>query len=175
VGARRFESRFVSNGTDAFVVDNGRTIPLSDDQKRELRSGSGDGATGLEGLSLDDWIQAPKVAPGPRVDGTATEVVTGKLDPVPAINDLVDLAGGFGYRDAPAKLKGDSATRVRRAVRRSSAEAVTGKRDHILRRLRMTIVFAPSQVKDTRFAQALRGLTAAELTLRLDVTNVNRN
>ena len=173
VGSQRFTSRFVSTGTDAFLVDDGKTTPLPADQKRDLERGSGDNVTGLEGLSLDDWIQKPRVTNGPSLDGRPTESVTGTLDPVPAINDLVDLAGGFGFSDGPKKLSGDSATRVRHAVSRSSVVAMAGKKDHILRRLRLSMVFAPSAVKDARITQALRSLAAPQLTLRLDVTGVN--
>ena len=174
-GSSRRTTRFISTGKKAYVRLDGRLVELDDEQLEDLRVRDGADDAGLEGLSLTDWVENPKVAAGPRVDGVATRRVTGKVDAVPAINDLVELAAGFGADeddDLPQKLDGDGAERVRRVTRDSSMVLVAGRRDGIVRKLDLTIDLAVQDI-DAEIRRALRGLSGAEITLSLDLTDVN--
>ena len=174
-GGTRQTTRFISTGKKAFVRADGPLIELDDEDVEDLRVRDGADDSGLEGLALGDWVENPKVATGPRVDGVATRRVTGKVDAVPAINDLVELAAGFGAGDddeLPSKLEGDAADRVRRVTRGSSLVLLAGRRDRIVRRLDLTIELSARDI-DADVRRALRGLAGAEIVLSLDLTDVN--
>jgi hypothetical protein len=172
-GSRR-TTQFISTGRAAFVRLDGRLVELTDQQLERLRVRDGDGPQGLEGLSLTDWVESPKVTTGPTLDGVRTQRITGAVDAVPAINDLVALATGFGVddEDAPRRLEGDAAERVRRAARTSTVTLLVGREDKLLRRLDLTIEFSLQRIDDN-VRKALRGLTGAELSLKIDLTDVN--
>lgn len=164
---------FISTGEQAFVELDGEFQRLDDAQLDELRvTGDAEGS-GLDGLSLEDWVKEPKVATGPRVGGAATRRITGTVDAVPAINDLVELAGGFGGTDddVPGRLEGESADAVRRAVRSATVELLVGAEDDLLRQLDLVIELS---VRDAAVRRALKGLAGARLSLELDVERVNR-
>ena len=172
-GGERRTTGFVSTGEQAYVELDGEFQQLDDAQLEELRVADDAEGGGLEGLSLEDWVKEPKVGTGPRVDGVATRRITGAVDAVPAINDLVELAGGFGAADddAPARLEGDSADAVRRAVRSATVEMLVGAEDNLLRQLDLVIDLS---VRDPAVRRALKGLAGARLSLELAVERVNR-
>ena len=170
-GARRRTTGFISTGKRAFVELDGDVYELDDAQVDDLRVTGTDEAGGLDGLDLDEWIRQPKVAAGPRVDGMVTERITGAVDAVPAINDLLALAGTFGAgdHDGPRRLEGDGADHVRRAVRRSSVVLLTGREDRLLRHLDLVIELSVDD--DAR--RALESLAGAVLRFELDVNDMN--
>lgn len=172
-GARRRTTGFISTGDKAFVELDGKVYELESAQVEDLRVTDSGEEGGLDGLSLEDWVTNPRVAAGPRVDGVATERITGELDAVPALNDLLALAGDFGADDdAPRRLDGEGADHVRRAVRRTSVEILTGKEDRLLRRLDLVIELSVAD-NEPQLRRALKGLAGAVLRLDLDVTDMN--
>jgi hypothetical protein len=173
-GDRRRTTRFVSTGAEAFAVVDGDVEQLTGRQLEDLRAGEGGGEGGLDGLHLDDWFDEPTVKAGPQVDGVTTEQITGPVDAVPAMNDLLTLSQDLGVPqdEAPRLLEGDGANRFRRAVRSAEAELLTGKEDRLLRRLRLTIRLEPSATGDLR--EVLRDLTGVRLSFSLAVTDVNQ-
>lgn len=171
-GEQRRATRFVSTGTRAFVEVDGRLTELTDAQLSDLRVKDEGSSGGLEGLSLRQWLDDPKLAPGPTVDGVATEQITGKADAVAILNDVIGLTQQFGAGDGSIdKLEGDAADRVRRAVSAAGAELVTGMDDRLLRRADVTVDLA---VDDPRVREALGDLAGARLTLTLEVKDLNR-
>ena len=129
-------------------------------------------AGGLDGLSLRRWLDDAELAPGPTVDGVATEQITGKADAVAILNDVIGLTEQFGAGDGTVrKLEGDAADRVRKAVAGARAEVVTGKDDRLLRRADVSVDLA---VTDPRVREALGELAGARLTLALEVKELNR-
>ena len=129
-------------------------------------------AGGLEGLKLTEWLDDPKLAPGPVLDGVATEQVTGMADAVSILNDVIGLTQDFGATsDGLARLEGDAADRVRRAVAGAQAEVVTGTDDRLLRRATASVDLA---INDPQVREALGDLAGARLTLSLEVTNLNQ-
>ena len=175
-GDQRRTTRFVSTGTRAFVQLGGRTYELEPGQVADLRATGEDeaGKGGLDGLRLDEWIDDPRLGVGPGAGAGATDLITGTLDPVAALNDVLSLAAGFGVseEDAPRQLEGESAERVRRAVRSSSVELLTGRSDRLLRRLRMQIDLGVEDQAALR--EALGRLAGVRLGMELRVDQPNR-
>lgn len=171
-GDERRTTRFLSTGSRAFVEVDGRLTELDESQVADLRVGDNGSGGGLDGLSLRTWLDDPQLAPGPEIDGAATEQVTGKADAVAILNDVIGLADQFGTGAGPVRrLEGDAAERVRQAVAAAQAEVVTGKEDRLLRRADVSVDLA---VTDARVREALGELAGARLTLALEVTDLNR-
>lgn len=174
-GAKRRTTRFISTGTEGFVRLDGRTYELTEEQLKPLRATGKDdaGGGGLEGLDFTDWIDDPAVAEGPTVDGVSTQRISGKVDPVEALNDVLGLAAEFGAGgDVPDAVAEDDEDTVRRAVRSSKLVLLTGKQDRLLRRFTLDIVMdVGSQAK---LREALGDLAGVRLSIALDVTKVNK-
>lgn len=171
-GAQRRTTRFISTGARAFVEVEGRTTELTENQLADLRVKDEGSQGGLAGLSLRQWLENPKVAPGPALDGVATEQITGKADAVSILNDVIGLTEQFGAGDGSvARLEGDAADRVRRAVTGATAQVVTGKEDRLLRRADVSVDLA---VTDPEVRKALGDLAGARLGLTLEVKELNR-
>ncbi|MEY2477259.1 MAG: hypothetical protein QOG87_2574 [Actinomycetota bacterium] len=174
-GGERRTTGFVSTGEKAFVELDGIYTQLDNAQVEELRVTGDAKGGGLDGLSLDEWVAEPTVSTGPRVGGVATRRITGAVDAVPAINDLLELAGGFGAadEDAPTRLEGEGADAVRRAVESAKVDLLVGAEDDLLRKLELVIDLSV-QGESSEVRRALKGLAGARLAFQLDVGDVNR-
>lgn len=171
-GTELRSSRFVSTGSRAYIGIDGTFTELTGDQLSGLRVTKEGSGGGLEGLTLTRWLAGPTVAPGPAVEGVATEQVTGTPDPIAILNDVIGLSEQFGSApEGVMRLEGDAADRVRRAVSGSQAEVITGQDDRLLRRARASVDLA---VTDPKVREALGDLTGARLALTLEVTELNR-
>ena len=175
-GAKRRTTTFISTGADAYVEVDGTTYRLAPEQVADLRATGNDeaGKGGLEGLDLDEWIEDPQVAPGGTVDGVAVDRLTGKVDAVEALNDVLGLASEFGAtaEGAPNRLEGDDAEQVRRAVRETQLELLTGRSDRLLRHLRIDVSFGVDE--DQELVRALGSLAGVRISFELDVSRPNR-
>ena len=175
-GATRRTTTFISTGADAYVEIDGTTYRLAPAQVADLRATGDDeaGGGGLEGLDLDEWIDDPQVAPGGAVDGVAVDRVTGEVDAVEALNDVLGLASEFGatVEGGPSRLEGDDAEQVRRAVRGTHLELLTGRSDRLLRHLRIDVSFGAEEERE--LARALGPLAGVRLSFELDVSRPNR-
>jgi hypothetical protein len=142
----------------------------------ELRATGDDeaGKGGLEGLDPDEWIDDPQVAPGGTVDGVPVDRITGRVDAVDALNDVLGLASEFGAtaEGAPTTLEGDDAEQVRRAVRSTRLELLTGSSDRLLRHLRIDVTFGIDEQQE--LARALGSLAGVRISFELDVSRPNR-
>ena len=171
-GPERATVTLVSTGRKAFVVVAGRTYALPLRQLEELRGARGElrAGSGLEELRIDDWIESPKLADGGEVGGAETDRVRARLDVVQAVNDLLELARGLGA-DTAARIDGESARQLERAVESGSIEVLTGKGDRLLRRLTIDAEFGFG------VPQVLRGqlgdLVGARVTFELGVSDPN--
>ena len=175
-GATRRSTRFISTGRRAFAEVDGRIVPLNDDDVNDMRvrGGKAAGKGGLEGLDLTKWFDDAEIADGSPVDGAATERITGTVDPVAALNDLLSLSLRFGAseQESPRTLSGGSADRVRDAVSSATAELVTGKTDRLLRQLQVEIVMKPDADQE-KLRSALGDLVGTRLEFILDVSKLN--
>lgn len=169
-GERRRTTKFVSTGKDAFVELDGRTWKLGRDQVDALQAEDSDtGGGGLEGLDLTGWIETSAVA---ERDGSVDRV-TGKLDAIPALNDILGLAHEFGAGEveAPEPLEGENADVVERAVRRATYTLDTTDDERFLRRFEAVIDLALDEKDD--LSEALGTLAGARLRLVVAVDDVN--
>jgi hypothetical protein len=167
-GTRSATATLVSDGRTAYAESAGRRIPLSATQVAELRGAtqqlqSGPGVR----LPIEDWIDHPKVSGGGEVGGADTDHVSAGLDVVNAANGLLGLVRAFGT-NAPT-LTGKSAQQLRDAVRSSSFDLWTGKKDRLLRRLRIAAQLG-FDVPPT-LSRALGRLVGAKLEFELAVSN----
>jgi hypothetical protein len=175
-GTKRRTTKFISTRHDAYVELDGKAYRLDPGQVADLRAtGSKDvGKGGLEGLDPDQWVKDPRVAPAGTVDGVAADRIAGKVDAVGALNDVLGLASEFGAapEGAPTRLEGDAAQEVRRAVRGTRLELLTGRKDRLLRHLRIDVTFGVDQQR--ALAKALGSLAGVRISLQLDVRQPNR-
>jgi hypothetical protein len=158
----------VSNGTAAHVEAGGKQLQLSAAQVDSLRQataqlrGTGKGAR----LAIGSWVQDPKASGGGMVGGAETDKVAGKLDLAEAATALIDLERLSG-RNA-RQLTADERKRLQDAVRSSSFVLYSGKADHLLRKLQMSVEIGfdvPAELK-----AALGALVGAKVDFELSVS-----
>ncbi|HZQ86794.1 MAG TPA: hypothetical protein VFA83_18255 [Acidimicrobiales bacterium] len=174
-GAAHAQTRFISTGSAAFLGLDSGVYRLADSRVAGLRArGTAGKDAGLAGLNLDKWISHPVLHPAGTRDGVPVVRITGTLDPIQALNDMLSVASGLGAADegSPTHLSGAAADRVRGAVRSSSVELVTGRADHLLRELHVEIRLAVSDADNLR--SALGRLAGVRLTMGLVVTRPNQ-
>lgn len=158
----------VSNGEQGFVVVNDTAYEMREDQEADLRSACDDleaGDGGLESLRVGDWVRDPKASSGDDVD-----TVTGELDVVAVVNDLVDVARAFGGSSL-ARLDRDDARRIAEATEDSSFELETGHDDHLLRRLFLEAELGFDVPEDLR--RALGDVVGGTFTFELELEDPN--
>lgn len=167
---------FVSTGQRAFLEVDGKAYELPPDQVEALRAREAPegGGAGLQRLDLAKWVVDPKVGDGGRLDGTPVQRVTGAVDVVKALNDIVAVADAVGTAsdEGPRPVTPAGAERVKRAVRSSTVEVVTGRDDHLLRRLRLDVTFATGDLEGLE--EALGPLAGTRLHFELDLSQLNR-
>lgn len=170
-GDQKVPATFISTGRAAYVTVNGTTYRLPRDQADVLRlGGGGAGAKGLDALKLDArrWMRDPKLSDGPKVAGQATDRLTGKLNPGPALSDLLGAASRAG---SGAGLQEADARRLAETVRSSSIEVLTGAEDRFLRRVKVS---ADLDVPESMRRQ-VGGRAALHLDFELGVARPNRD
>ena len=156
--------RIVADGEQAFVVVDETAYELGEEQEADLRSACEDledAGGGLESLRVGDWVRDADASTGDEVD-----TVTGELDVVAVVNDLVDIARAFGGSTL-ARLDPDDARRISEATEDSRFELETGHDDHLLRRLALEAELGFDVPEDLRRAlgEAVGGMFTFELEL----------
>ena len=160
---------FISTGKAAFIKVGGRAYVLPDERVQSMRGSEGAGSRGpFSGLDLDDWVPDSEVVVSKH--NSQTETVTGDLDVVAAVNDLLGIAREYGGVDRP-EIEGEDADLLRRAVRQAHLELVTGKEDRILRSLAVTVELGADPPE--AFKKALEGISGVSFTLELKLTEPN--
>jgi hypothetical protein len=130
-GERQATATFISTGEKAYVEVDGKVYELPPESSESLRQAGGSG--GLAELEIGSWVKDPVVTDGGQVGGTSTDRISADLDVVAAANGLLDLVRQLGS-EAPT-IRGDDAKQLEDAVKASSFELWSGKKDHLLRRL----------------------------------------
>jgi hypothetical protein len=164
--------RFISTTESAFLDVAGQVYELPPGQVEGLRVSEG-GTGGLEQLGVETWLTNPKVTNGGRVGGVATDKVTAGLDVVAAMNGLISTAQAMGataVADVPP-VEGEDAQQLRQAVESTSFKLLVGKEDRLLRRLEMSIDFAPGASR--RLGEELSSLVQARLAMELAIDDPN--
>jgi len=167
-------AHFVSTGQDAFVVQGDVGYQLTDVPVAPAQP-----PLDLRTLLLGPTAQPPtSTAAGETVDR-----VTGSVDPVAAVNGVVDLADRLGAGpDAALRVSPADAARVRGAAKASTVEVLTGQDDHLLRAVTAHIELAtptpasspPSgPITGGALVQAIHKLGQVTLTVEVRLDNPN--
>lgn len=86
---------FISTGDAAFIRVGEQSYQLPDDRVQAMRGSDNAGSRGpFSGLKLDEWVPDSEVVV--NEDNSDTETVTGRLDVVAAVNDLLGIAREYG-------------------------------------------------------------------------------
>jgi len=167
-------SHFVSTGQDAFIVQDDvgyqlKAMPLPPAQP----------VLDLPTLLVDPKAQSPTTTGA----GEVVDRVTGGVDPVAAVNGVVDLADRLGAGpDAALRVSPADAARVRAAAKSSTVEVLTGQDDHLLRsfvaHIELATATPPSPaptgpVTGGALVHALHKLGHVTLTVEVRVDNPN--
>jgi hypothetical protein len=172
-GAGRQATTILLTGGKGYLVDGTTAYELTDAQLTPLRAATSTGGdAGLAGLDVKGWAKDLKLT-GPE-QPFDVDTVTGRVDPVPAMNDLLALAAGLGNDSSaqPPQLQAADAAEFKRAVKSARIVLVTGHRDRILRSLKITFDLASGQ--SPRLRTALGKLANVRLTVELSLADVNR-
>lgn len=182
------KARFVSTGSAAFIVTDGKSRRLSDEdlagtglselvrtESADATGGGGEGGGGAAQLNVDAWIDGkPEISGGGLVGMVDTDKVTADLDVGEVMDGLVRLGGSFGGGIAGdlRPLSSDEKERVANAAEEATLEAWSGKDDRLLRRLVMQIVFA---TPNEELSERVKALSGATIKLEAVVTDLNKD
>lgn len=168
-GRQQVPATLISTGTSAYVSVDGVTYRLAPGDADALRIVSR-GARGLDGLQLDigRWISDADSSDGPKVAGDETDRITGRLRIGPALHDVFSAARKAGA--GPAVPSAKDIGRLEDAVTDSSVELLTGKKDRLLRRVRLQATLdVPESMR-----KRLGATTQLRLQFELGVARPNR-
>lgn len=162
----RGSATLVSTGDRAYVEVNGKRRPLSPAQERLLRNAGAQvaGAGGVGQIVVGDWVKDAKAA-----SSGDTEKVTAQLDVAQAVQGLLGAARLSGRN--VQELSPADTRRLQQAVRSTSFVLYSGKQDHLLRELDMSVDLGfdvPPQLR-----AALGTLVGAKVDFTLKVANPN--
>lgn len=160
---------FISTGDAAFMRVGQSTYRLPDERVESMMGSEDPGSKGpFSGLDLDDWVPDSEVVASS--EGSDAETITGDLDVVKVVNDLLGIANEYGGAGRP-EIEGDDADRLREAVANAGLTLVTGKDDRILRSLLITVDLGKEPPE--AFKKALEGISGVNFTLELKITDPN--
>lgn len=174
---------FVSTGHDAFLVRDGVGYQLGNDQLAPLRIDpsrtTSSGGPTLSGLDLGHWVLDPSKQPPTTVAGEQVDRVTGRVDPVAALNGIVAFAGQLnGGGGTSLRIDDREAEHVRGTVQSSAFEVTTSTSDHLLRSLtaRVDFVASPGAFTSSGGAvtDALASIGHLTLTIELRIERPNQ-
>ncbi len=173
-GGRRTTVAVVADGRRAWIRTGGRTYVLPPERTRRLRrtGRSAGGGGDLEALRIARWIDDPELSDGPRIDGAATERITGRLRPAEALNDLFALGRRVGSATAEDPISGDAADALDDAARDASISVDTGREDGQVRRIVLRVGFALERTRD--LGGSVGRLRGAQVRFTLRVRRPNR-
>lgn len=169
-GSSRQATTVLLTAGNGYLVDGSTSYELTETQLAPLRAGKSTRAdSGLAGLNVKAWARSLTLRRHSDLD-----TVSGTVDPVPAMNDLLALAARLG-NDAsrqPPRLQGAEATEFKAAVSSALFVLVTGHRDRVLRSLKITFDLAANQ--SSRLRTVLGKLANVRLSVDLTLADVNR-
>jgi hypothetical protein len=160
---------FISTGDAAFMRVGGRTYRLPDERVASLRGSEETDRRGpFSGLNFDKWVPDSEVVA--TEDDSDVETITGDLDVVRAINDILGIAREYGGVDRP-DIEGEDAELLKDAVQNAELTLVTGRDDRVLRSLLVTMDLGRDPPE--AFRTALEGFTGVNFVLELKLTEPN--
>lgn len=160
---------FLSTGEAAFLKRGEQFYRLPDDRVQSMKGSEDAGSKGpFSGLNLDKWVPDSEVVASE--DESDVETITGELDVVRAVNDMLGIAREYGGADR-AEIEGEDADLLKEAVKDAELTMVTGKDDRILRSLQVTMDLGKDPPE--AFKQALEGFSGVNFVLELKLTEPN--
>jgi hypothetical protein len=172
VGGKQDTTTFISTGKNAYVSMAGHTYSLPDARVQQLRSASTNagGGNGMGSLRVDRWARDASTGSGATVDGVGTDRTTGSLDVRQFLNDLMQLSRSLGETASVPQVTDADARDLARAVRSSHFELISGRDDHLPRKLTAVVDFAAP----SGGSGALARYSSTRLELDLTLTSVNQ-
>ena len=159
--------------TQTFVLKDGRAYVTTRGVAYELPASTANQVTatlgnsgGLSTIDLTNWVQDPELSDGGEVGGTATDKISGRLNVATVLSGLVAIASQVGGTTPLAPLSGANAEEVRNAVKDATIDVYTGKDDRLLRKLDVSIHFAPA-------AEKVKNLLGASVRFTMEISGPN--
>lgn len=163
---------FISAGSEAFIEVQGQAYEVTEEQLAELGGTGGVVEGGLEGLEIGDWVEDPSIEDGGSVGGAATDLISGRLNAVAAVNDLLAIAQQVSGDPEISLIEGEDAEHLEQAAESSSIEIYTGKDDRILRRLLVTLAL-DAEGQDGPLVEGLGDFASARFVFDLEIAEPN--
>jgi hypothetical protein len=156
---------FVSTGQAAYVVRGSRVTALP-----ATSVGVGGKGGGLGTLRIDSWLRSPSLAAGETVDGVETDHISAGLDVATAFDDLGRLGEKLGVATLAGlrPLDAEAKARLAKSAASSHIEVWSGRKDHLLRKLVLTVTLTAD------VPPSLRSLVPVTLALSMSLADVNQ-
>jgi hypothetical protein len=170
LGTTHMNTRFISDGSQAVAIVNGKTEPLSPAQLGGLQGFAEAGGSGaLPGINLERWFAAPRVTGEGSVGGDTTEIIEGDVDGPEALNGLLTVMAAMGGPTSVPALDEQALAQLQHAIRQATARVEVGTDDGLLRRVILNVDLGV----DPSLAPALASLAGGHLTFDLTIANPN--
>jgi hypothetical protein len=164
--------RVTTTADKAYVTTDGRSYLLPAAQADLLRASKDSSKGGLGDLDLGRWVDKPQVSDGGVVDGVASQRIAGQLRVVDAFNQLFAVSRQLGASDVVVPhLQGALAAQLQRNTQSATTEIVTGKDDHMVRRLAFDVLLSTDAPPSVR--QALGPLAAVRFHFLMTLARPN--
>ncbi len=156
---------YIATGEQIYVEVEGQAYELAPEQVEQFRGPPESEGPGFSSLDLASWVKNPQVSAAGE-----TEVITGELDVVAALNDLFGLAEELGASDFGA-IEGEDVTRIQEAVESATIKVETGAEHRLLRSVVMDVDLT-SPLTD-KLDPSLADVLGVGFTFELGISNPN--
>jgi hypothetical protein len=164
-GEKTVSQAFVLKDGKAYVTIRGVSYELPASTAGQVGATLGTSG-GLSTIDLTNWVQDPELSDGGEVGGAETDRISGRLNVATVVSGLVAIASQVGGTTPLATLSGANAEQVKNAVKDATIDVYTGKDDRLMRKLDVSIDFAPA-------AEKVRNLLGASVRFTLEISHPN--
>jgi hypothetical protein len=164
-GEKTASQTFVLKDGKAYVTMRGVSYELPAATANQVVATLGSSG-GLSTIDLTNWVQSPELSDGGEVGGAETDEISGRLNVATVLSGLVAIASQVGGTTPLAALSGANAEQVRNAVKDATIDVYTGKDDRLMRKLDVSIDFAPA-------AEKVKNLLGASVRFSLEISDPN--
>jgi hypothetical protein len=164
-GEKTASQTFVLKDGKAYVTMRGVSYELPASTANQVGATLGSSG-GLSTIDLTNWVQNPELSDGGEIGGTETDRISGRLNVATVLSGLVAIASQVGGTTPLSPLSGANAEQVRNAVKNATVDVYTGKDDRLMRKLDVSIDFAPA-------AEKVKNLLGASVRFTLEISDPN--
>lgn len=163
---------FISTADAGYVVVDEQAYELPAEQLEPLR-GTGETTEDIFGeTDFSSWLAEPTTEEGPAIDGAPTDVVSGDLDVVAALNDIFAVARHFGADETTFPIiEGDDAEHLANAVESAHLSLTTGHEDRLMRDLEVEIRFDVQHQQE--LAEILGSMAGVGFSFHMEIQDPN--